>query len=215
MSSDISTIIFDLDGTLADTLPDIADAANYALRAVGCDEQSYESIRACIGGGAKNLIRRALGVEHAELFEETLRIFSARYAEHVVDKTLLYPEVKSVLEYFYGKKRLALATFKSRQGTMKILGHFGILKFFDIIITVDDVANPKPHPECLEKVLAFYHIGPEEAVYIGDTVTDIATGKNAGMQTCAVTYGFGTADEVLYLNPNYAVDSFSGLKAIF
>jgi len=212
---DITTIIFDLDGTLANTLPDITTAVKYALKVVGCPIPSDDTVKACIGGGAKNLIKKTLGEEHKQLFDEALAVFADYYSRHVIDKTRLYPDVISVLDHYYGKKHIALATFKARQGTMKILDHFDIRRYFDAVVTVDDVEKPKPDPECLLKLLGIFHAAPREAVYVGDTITDIKTGKNAGVITCAVTYGFGALEEVLSQNPDFTISSLEQIKEIF
>jgi len=215
MRDDITTIIFDLDGTLANTLPDITAAVKYAMNVVGCPIQSDDEVKACIGGGAKNLIKRTLGEEHKQLFDEALAVFADYYSKHVVDETRLYPDVISVLDHYYGKKHIALATFKARQGTMEILEHFDIRRYFDVVVTVDDVEKPKPDPECLMKVLSVLRAAPGEAVYVGDTITDIKTGKNAGVITCAVTYGFGTTEEVLSQKPDFTISSLKQIKKIF
>jgi len=214
MRDDITTIIFDLDGTLANTLPDITAAVKYAMNVVGCPIQSDDTVKACIGGGAKNLIKRTLGEEHKHLLDEALAVFADYYSEHVVNETRLYPDVISVLDHYYGKKHIALATFKARQGTMRILEHFGIRRYFDTVVTVDDVNRPKPDPECLQKILGVLHAAPAEAIYVGDTITDIKTGKNAGVITCAVTYGFGTTEEVFTQNPDCIISSLKLITRI-
>lgn len=210
----VQTIIFDLDGTVADTLPDIVYAVSHTLEQVGCPPQPEEFIRKSIGGGAKNLIKKALGEDKKDLFDSTLQMFTEYYKEHAAVRTTLYPGVKEIFDYYHGKKKMAIATFKAKEGTMAILEHFDLLGYFDMVVTVSDVKKAKPDPECIQMILDKLGDNPGQAMLVGDTLTDMQTGKNAGVVTCAVTYGYGELEDIKNSSPDYIIDSFDQLKEI-
>jgi phosphoglycolate phosphatase len=114
----------------------------------------------------------------------------------------------------YKRQIIALATYKVRSATLNILDSFSITSYFSVIVTADDVKNPKPHRECVDTILSRLNSRPEKAIIIGDTKTDINTGKNAGIDTCGVLYGFGTEDEVNAAGPNYIIKDLMELKKI-
>lgn len=211
---DLELIIFDLDGTIINSLEDIITAAKYALKVAGCPEPTDEFVQSCIGGGAKNLIKKVLGENKQDLFEDTLANFSKYYHNNIVVDTYVYEGVEDVLEYFYKKKKMAIATFKTKQGTETILEHFNIRQYFDDIVTVNDVELEKPNPECINKILKELKVKQQNAILVGDTITDIQTGKNAGVATCAVSYGFGARKEISEMNPNFLINHMLELKAI-
>ena len=116
---------------------------------------------------------------------------------------------------FYGlRKRLALATFKIRSATLKILTSLGVHDYFDVVVTADDVQRPKPDPECIHHILQALKCDPDTALLVGDTRTDVETGKNAAIATCAVLYGIGTRDELNAATPDFIIDEIRKLKSI-
>lgn len=203
-------IVFDLDGTLADTIDDIVSAVQKTMEHGGLPPESREMIRSNIGGGARNLLIRCMG--SAEKAEAELSYFADYYAKHCAEQTTLYPFAKEVLAYYHGECYVALATAKARAATEKILTHFGIAQYFDQVVTADDVQNPKPAPDGIQQIIAKSGFRPEEMVLVGDTTTDIRTGKNAGIKTCCVPYGYGSMEDMLALQPDYSVTSLSELK---
>ena len=208
-------LIFDLDGTVADTLPDIAASARFLAEELGCPPPDEAFVRSCIGGGAGKLVGRILGTDDPARIADAKRLFAEHYNAHAAVRTRLYDGVPEVLEHYAGRKRLAMATFKSRPAAERILAHFGIAGCFERLVTADDCRRTKPDPECVERILTALQVRPEDAVLIGDTVTDMDTGRNAGVLTCGVTYGYGSARDIFTRGPDYLVSRITDIQAIF
>lgn len=204
-------VIFDLDGTLADTMDDIVSAVQNTMEHAGFPPKSKETVRANIGGGARNLLIRCMNGS-AELADQELAYFAKFYAEHAAVQTVLYPFAEEVLAYFHERGYVALATAKARAATESILKEFGIAGYFDQVVTADDVSNPKPAPDCIRLIMEKSGFAPEDMVLIGDTTTDMRTGKNAGIHTCCVSYGYGKLEDILPLEPDYTITSLAELK---
>jgi phosphoglycolate phosphatase len=206
---DYKYYIFDLDGTMVDTCPDLVNTVQYIIRRYGYEERTPEFIRTCIGGGARNVLLKCLGPQAEEHIDnELLDVFREYYTAHCDVDSVVYPGVKEVLEELKSQgKSISVATFKIRSATLKLFDTFELSKYFDTIVTADDVENPKPAPDCINKILEFYSCVPEEAVLIGDTKTDYMTGRNAGVDVCSITYGYNSRDDVLNLGADYVFDS--------
>lgn len=206
-------IIFDLDGTLVDTNPDLVGTVNYILEKYHFEKKSRDFIRNSIGGGARNLLLRCIGNDHTDIIDnELLGVFSDYYAEHCSIDSKVYPGVMDTLKALEDKnKNLSVATFKIRTATDRIFKDFKMQQFFDIVVTADDVKRPKPNPDCLEKIMQFYDCAPSDTILIGDTKNDSLTAKNAGVDFCAVSYGYGDTEELKSFNPKYLINDFSEL----
>lgn len=210
---DYPVIILDLDGTLVDTCPDIVGTVKYIIDKYGFMPQSDEFIRSCIGGGARNVLLKSLGKDKEALIDaEILPLFKEYYPTHCDVYSYVYPGVAETLDYFKKTgKKLSVATYKIRSATLKIFETFDLMKYFDIIITADDVENPKPAPDCVNAILDFYTCDKSEAILVGDTKTDYMTGTNAGIDVCCVTYGYNTKEQIEALSPAYTIETFSEL----
>lgn len=209
-------LIFDLDGTMVDTCPDIVGTIRFIIEKYGFEPKTNDFIRSCIGGGARNVLLKCLGAEQEQLIdEEILALFAAHYAQNAAVESQMYPGLKALLDrYKNAGKHLAVATFKIRSATLNIFETFGLTDYFDIIVTADDVDNPKPAPDCILKILDYYGCQPEEAILIGDTKTDYLTGKNAGIDVCGVTFGYNTPEVMQALKPEYLVDALSEIPEV-
>ncbi|MDO4287818.1 MAG: HAD-IA family hydrolase [Eubacterium sp.] len=214
MRKQYDLIIFDLDGTLVDSAADIVATVQYIIKKYEFEPKSDDFIRSCIGGGARNVLLKSLGQDKEALIDkEILPLFKKYYEENCAVYTGLYPKVKAILEYYQKiNKPMALATYKIRTATEKIMTTLGIDKYFDFLVTADDVKNPKPDPECIQKILNYYQMRPEQAILVGDTKTDFMTGANAGVDVCAVTYGYGKKEILEELKPTFIVDTISEIK---
>lgn len=208
----ISTIIYDLDGTVANTKADIVLAVRSTMLHYGVEPPDDETIASFIGGGARNVLRRALGEANEGRLDEAVPYFAASYNKNSAVKTYLYDGVLDTFKFYDGKKRQTMATFKSRAGTDNILAHFDIARYFSKVVTADDVERPKPDPECVNAILKEFGLDPREAVLIGDTPTDMKTGKNAGVVVCAVDYGFAPVEELKGYSPDFEVSNMAQIK---
>lgn len=206
----VDLIIFDLDGTLVDSLKDLATSVNFALRTLGLSELPIEAIAASLGEGSDLLMRQTLGPERLALVGRALELFRSHYAKHLLDSTCLYPGVRETLERFRGKKK-AIVSNKSYNFTLEIVKGLGIVEHFDLILGVDSILHRKPHPEPVEKVLHKLGGRREAAIMVGDSPLDVEMGRRAGILTCAVTYGWRPREELLKAGPDVILDDIREL----
>ena len=212
----IKLFIFDLDGTLADTLPGIAAALRHVMGKLECEKLGLDMptddfVRRNIGGGAKNLMQNALGKEADGLLSTALPLFSDYYAENATVGVSLYPGVPETLDRLAEGHRMAVVTAKARAATLSVLEYLGISKYFDVVITANDVRKPKPDPEGVGKILEELRERPQCSMLIGDTQTDVATAKNAGIVSCVVTYGYGVERIMREASYDHIVDAFPSI----
>jgi len=209
-------LIFDLDGTLIDSAPDLAESVNYTLRTLGKKEVSLENIRSFLGNGAEKLITRALSggsdVWESEEVQRALRIFKDHYKNNVCNKTFLYEGVKETLEKLPYKK--AIVTNKPYEFVGPILEKLDIKKHFDLWIGGESLKEKKPSPKPLLYVCERLGFLPQNAVMIGDSKNDILAGKNAGIKTVAVTYGYNYGEDVRKYKPDVVINRFEELLEV-
>lgn len=207
-------LIFDFDGVVIDSAQDLAGAARHALLQVHSGVPTFSFIRNCIGGGARNLLLRCLDEDKKDRVDEAMLLFREYYEQNCARRTVLYPGVLEMLEFYSRRKRIALATYKIRAATFKILEALSIERYFDVVVTADDVQRQKPDPECIHHVLQALHSSPDNAILIGDTPTDVRTAQNAGIASCAVLYGIGTREDLSACSPDFTVENILELKNI-
>jgi phosphoglycolate phosphatase len=217
----IKLVIFDLDGTLIDSRLDLVHSVNAALRHIGRTELPEDIIASYVGDGAPILIQRALGGEKVEetLIKKGLEFFLSYYREHKLDHTTVYagiPEaLAAILQSANGTPRkLAVLSNKPVHPSRAIVEALGLGKFFSQIYGGNSFPSKKPDPEGARKLLDEYGVEPQHAAMIGDSHVDVTTGRNAGMVTVGVTYGFAPhtlGDEP----PDVLVDHPSELATLF
>ncbi len=178
--------ILDLDGTLVDSLDDLALAVNAALGEVGLPPRPIEEVRTFVGEGARRLVERAVGAS-VHLVEPALAAWWRHYEAHCLDRTRPYPGIPAVLA---GAGRvLAVHTNKPGRLARKILGGVGLLDRFAAVLGGDE-APRKPDPTGTLELLARLGGAPADAVFVGDSRIDVATARAAGVRLVAVTWGF-------------------------
>ena len=176
-------ILWDLDGTLLDTLQDLADGTNYALRAHGLPERSLEEVRRFVGNGARNLILRA--VEGRADVDAVLETFYSYYNVHCQDKTGPYPGIPDALAELGKKYPMAIVSNKPDSAVRSLCARY----FPGIYARGESAGCPrKPNPEMVCQAMAA--IGAETCVYVGDSEVDVATAKNADVPCLSVLWGF-------------------------
>jgi phosphoglycolate phosphatase len=185
-------VAFDLDGTLADTAPDLAAALNHALRALGRLPVAAESVRHLVGHGARALLRRGLaatGDSSEELVEAGFPLFIDHYQANICVGTRVYPELEAALDALrqHGV-RLAVCTNKQEGLTARLLDALGWGARFDAVVGGDTLAVRKPDPAPLRE--AVERAGGGRAVLVGDSITDADTARAAGVPFVAVSFGF-------------------------
>jgi len=214
----LKAIIFDLDGTLIDSAPDLRTACNKLLEAHQRRPITMEETKKFVGNGAAKLVERAFAAtgnpaqkqEIAPLTEGFLEF----YAGHEADETQPYPGVMAVLDQLAGQGyRLSLCTNKPKAPTGNLLRDLGMSGFFELVLGGDELARKKPDPQMIHHVLEKMNVAPEEAVMVGDSPNDIDAAKNAGVPNIAVSYGYRKVP-VSALGADYIVDHFDDLPGI-
>lgn len=212
------TLIFDLDGTILDTLDDLADALNYALRVHGYPSRTVEEVRRMVGNGIGNLVSRGIqeGREQRsdQEIQAALETFKGYYGDHCRDKTKPYDGVLEALDQL--KKAgyaLALVSNKADFAVQELRGVFfpGV---FDYAAGEKSGVARKPAPDMVHNAQAALGVAPEECVYIGDSEVDVATARNAGVDLVAVTWGFRDRETLLAAGAVTLVDSPKELRAM-
>ena len=184
---EIAVLIFDLDGTLIDSLDDLATAVNLTRADYGLPPLSRESVVRNIGNGSDALVRDTIP-EARERFDEVYGAYLAHYNAHLLERTHLHQGVAQVLDHFAGR-RLAVVTNKRAAESRRILTGLGILKCFGMVLGGDSLAQKKPHPLQIEHVLAHHDCAPAHCVMIGDGINDVRAGQAAGVHTVGFTGG--------------------------
>ncbi len=190
-----ATYIFDLDGTLLDTLNDLAASTNYALRTHGMPEHPVEDVRRFVGNGVKKLMERAVpGGLANPLFEAAYATFRRHYMEHSLDTTQPYPGVTDVLEELDRRgKNIAVVSNKFYAATQELCRHF----FGDVVeVAIGERENirKKPAPDTVLEALRQLGADKEGAVYIGDSDVDLVTARNCEIPCISVLWGFRDRD---------------------
>ncbi len=215
----IKLLIFDLDGTLIDSRLDLANSVNGMLRHYGRPELPGEVIAGYIGDGAPMLVRRALGdPQDEEFFKQALEYFILYYRAHKLDTTRLYAGIPDALEGLRNgngfRRRMAVLSNKPVNPSRGIVDALGVGDFFGQVYGGNSFATKKPDPLGARTLLQENGVRPEEALIVGDSSIDVLTGRNAGLWTCGVTYGYGTAS-LETAPPDVLVDSPRELPLIF
>ena len=217
----IKLVIFDLDGTLIDSRLDLVHSVNAALRHIGRPELPDDVIASYVGDGAPILIQRALGGEIVDdaIVRKGLEFFLSYYREHKLDHTTVYPGIAEALTTIQNSangspRTMAVLSNKPVVPSRAIVDALGLGPFFSQIYGGNSFATKKPDPEGARKLLEEYGVPAEQAVMVGDSHTDIETGRNAGLWTVAVTYGFAphTLEEA---SPDIVVDHAHELSTLF
>ena len=207
----IQLLLFDLDGTLVDTIRDISNALNYALHSHGIKELSVEETKSLVGEGVTKLIEKVLGQRNRQSGEDVRNKFLAFYTEHLTDFSSVYPGVKETLGLLADYRKAVISNKREYQSA-EILKRLTLLGNFDFVVGSDTTPEKKPSPVPLLHVIQKLAVKPEGSVMIGDSNFDIEAGKNAGVATVAVTYGY--RDQTYLLEADYKIDKFEELPAI-
>jgi phosphoglycolate phosphatase len=184
-------LIFDLDGTLVDSETDLALSVNATLQKLGRKPLSRERIASYVGRGVSVLVSRALGPGAApEDVEKGTEIFLAHYLEHMLDNTNPYPGVREALDELRGRK-MAVLTNKPVKFSQLMLDGLGLADCFLHIYGGNSFENKKPDPVGVFQLMSDTQVPAAQTLMIGDSISDVLAGRNAGVWTCGVSYGFG------------------------
>jgi len=185
------TVIYDLDGTLTDTLQDLMESTNHALRTMGWPERTMEEIRRFVGNGVKTLIERAVpqSINNKE-FEQCFKAFRAHYLVHCQDNTCLYPGVDEMLREVHALGcKTAIVSNKLQAGVDELYETY-FRSVVDVAIGEREGIRRKPAPDMVELALSTLGVGKQDAIYVGDSEVDIQTARNSGLPCISVLWGF-------------------------
>jgi phosphoglycolate phosphatase len=210
-------VMFDLDGTLVDSVPDLAVAVDKMLVELGREPVGIEAVRIWIGNGAKVLVRRALAsdMEHAHIDDaeaaRALELFMGHYGDsHAL--TTLYPGVVETLKWLHKKRvKMALITNKPEQFVAPLLDELGLGRFFKWIIGGDTLPQQKPDPAALLFVMKMANARPRHALFVGDSRSDVLAAKAAGVACVAMSYGYNHGRPISEESPTLVIDDLRAL----
>ncbi len=195
--------LFDLDGTLVDSLMDLALSTNRVLKKHGLLEHDISKYNHYVGNGVKKLMQRALGEEHQYLLDECLNDFQMIYDEHCLDHTAPYPRIREVIDELYHQGiKLAVVTNKPHHLAVKIVETL-FPEHFTIVLGQQDIYPIKPAPDAVYMALMAMKLKKEDCIFIGDSDVDIDTGYYAQMDTIGVCWGFRGQEELEKAGADY------------
>ncbi|MEH6579597.1 MAG: phosphoglycolate phosphatase [Amphritea sp.] len=214
--SDPQLILFDLDGTLLDSVPDLALAVDQMLSAVNRQPAGEARVREWVGNGAQTLVKRALAGQQDyvesevddELFEQAYQLFLSFYADCSAVGSVLYEGVKAFLDEVQERGiKLGLITNKPIHFTLPLLETFQLADYFAIVLGGDSLSEKKPHPMPLIHAMQQLQHTPAQTLMIGDSRSDIRSAQAAGCAVAAVTYGYNHGEPVSRYQPDRVVDN--------
>ena len=213
-------VLIDVDGTLVDSVPDLAYCVDEMMKQLGMPVHGEAKVREWVGNGVERLTRRALigqleGEPDDALFEKAYPIFMALYAENTSKRSLLYPGVKEGLAYLKSADyKLGCVTNKAAQFTLPLLQDLGIHDEFEIIVSGDTLPKKKPDPMPLLHVAEQLGVTPAEATMLGDSVSDVKAARAAGFQIICMSYGYNHGVDIREANPDAVIDSMAELEGL-
>ncbi len=215
MNKKIKLAVFDMDGTILDTLEDLQDSLNVTLEKMGYPKRTYEEVRSFVGNGIRKLIERAVPVgTQKEKIDQTFSLFMEYYALHCADKTKPYEGITTLLQHLKEKGLLtAVVSNKAHQAVVDLCEEY-FDGLFDVAVGEQEGMAKKPAPDSVEYVLKQLGINKEDAVYIGDSEVDIATAKNSDLRAITVDWGFRDAEFLKQQGAEVIVSSTNELEKL-
>ncbi|MCW5654530.1 HAD family hydrolase [Hydrogenophaga sp.] len=217
-------ILFDLDGTLIETAPEIADAVNDTLSAWGRAPVDQGQVNDWIGHGTRELLVQALAftdgttaqaVRESPQFPAIEAAFGRHYDQRCGTRSRPYPGVRGVLQALRGAgMKLAVVTNKEGRYTRAVLDAHGLAPLFHRVISGDTLAVKKPHPAAVDDCLLHFGVDRARALFVGDSSIDVATARNAGIAVWALTYGYNMGHPIEDSRPNRVIADFSALAML-
>ena len=210
-------ILFDVDGTLVDSVPDLAWCVDRMMQQLGLPERGEAKVRNWVGNGVEALVRRALidqmdGEPDAELFARAYPLFLELYADNTSKRSYLYPGVREALdELDKAGYPLGSVTNKAEQFTLPLLEQLGIRDHFRIVISGDTLPRKKPDPLPLLHAAEFFDVQPQQALMIGASVSDVKAARAAGFKIVCMSYGYNHGEDIHDSNPDAVIDTMPEL----
>ena len=213
-------ILIDVDGTLVDSVPDLAYCVDEMLLRLGFPVQGEAKVRDLVGNGVERLVRRALvgqlDGEPAEVdFQRAYPIFLELYAVNTSQRSQLYPGVREGLDYLKRMGyRLGCVTNKAAQFTLPLLKDLGLYDDFEIIVAGDSLAKKKPDPLPLLHAAAQLGVNPGDALMVGDSQSDVKAARAAGFQIVCMSYGYNHGEDIRSYHPDAVIDALTEIAPL-
>ncbi|MGB5199124.1 MAG: phosphoglycolate phosphatase [Sedimenticolaceae bacterium] len=213
-------ILIDVDGTLVDSVPDLAYCADEMMRQLGLQARGEAQVRNWVGNGVERLVRRVLigqleGEPSDADFARAYPIFLALYAENTAERSRLYPGVSEGLDYLESRGyRLGCVTNKAAQFTIPLLKALGICDKFGIVVSGDTLPVKKPDPGPLLHAAAHFGVSAQESLMLGDSKSDVAAARAAGFQVICMSYGYNHGEDIRRYAPDAVIDSMAELASL-
>jgi len=210
-------VLIDLDGTLVDSVPDLAFCVDEMMQQVDMPVQGIDKVRTWVGNGVERLVRRALtgtldGEPEDALFEKAYPVFLELYKENTSKRSQVYPGVTAGLEWLKQQDlALGCVTNKAEQFTLPLLENLGLLKYFGLVVSGDTLAKKKPDPMPLLHAAEHFNVSPEKSLLLGDSISDVKAARAAGFSVICVSYGYNHGKDIREANPDVVIESFEAL----
>lgn len=211
-------VLIDVDGTLVDSVPDLAYCVDEMMKALDMPVRGEERVRHWVGNGVERLVRRALinqldGEPDEALFEKAIPIFNALYAENTSKRSCLYKGVEEALAFLASTDvKIGCVTNKAAQFTLPILRDLGIADYFEIVICGDTLPQKKPDPAPLLHAAEQLGVKPEDSLMLGDSMSDVKAARAAGFDIICMSYGYNHGEDIRDYNPDAVVDSMDEVR---
>jgi len=214
-------VLIDLDGTLVDSVPDLAYSVDQTMLELGLPLRGEAAVRTWVGNGVKTLVERALTndlhtpADPIEL-EKTLAVFMRIYADNTSQRSRVYPGVLAGLDFLQSCKQLKIAcvTNKAEQFTHKLLRDLGLFERFALIVSGDTLPEKKPHPLPLLYAAEQLGVAAADSLMLGDSKSDVKAARAAGFKVIAVSYGYNHGEDIRDYQPDAVIDSFQELTTL-
>lgn len=202
----IKAIMFDLDGTLLNTLKDLQNAVNYVLKKNDLNEISLKKTKSYIGNGVKKLLSRAINDSNIDI-DEALNDFKTYYELHLLDNTKVYKGIKSLLKALKKNNYYVFVVSNKYHKGVTILCETMLNNLYDDCIGSNTKFNVKPSTDMVNYLLNKYNLKNDECIFVGDSDVDALTGKNANMKTVGVLWGYRSKQEISLVGVNHYIDN--------
>jgi len=211
-------ILIDVDGTLVDSVPDLAWCVDEMMRQLGRSPWGETRVRDWVGNGVERLVRRALigaleGEPDERDFERAYPIFLELYADNTSKRSVLYPGVREGLDYLKAAGYLlGCVTNKAERFTLPLLMDLGVIDDFGLVVSGDTLEHKKPHPAPLLHAAEFFKVAPRDALMVGDSVNDVKAARAAGFMIACVPYGYNHGQDIREARPDLVIESLASLR---
>ncbi len=213
-------VLIDVDGTLVDSVPDLAYCVDAMMQQLGLPVHGEDKVREWVGNGVERLVRRALvgqldGEPDEAQFQKAYPIFLDLYAKNTSARSLLYPGVRQGLDYLKSAGfKLGCVTNKAAQFTIPLLKDLGIHDDFGIVVSGDTLVKKKPDPMPLLHVAEHFGVKPVNSLMIGDSVSDVKAARAAGFQIVCMSYGYNHGMDIRDAKPDAVIDSMAEIEGL-